>query len=102
MIRLALIGCGNAASYAAVSSRLRGAAITAVADADPGAAEAARISLGATASAGTLDGLLAEHDGSFDAVVLDAPAHSRGQLAVTAAKAGKHVLVETPIALSVD
>ena len=50
MIRLALIGCGNAASYAAVSSRLAGAAITAVADSDPATAAAARIELGASAT----------------------------------------------------
>ena len=100
MIRLALIGCGNAASYVAISSRLGGAAITAVVDGDPATAEAARVALGATASGATLDGLLADDADLFDAVVVDAPAHSRGQLAITAAKTGKHVLVETPIALS--
>ncbi len=100
MIRLALIGCANAASYAAVLSRLRGAAITAVVDSDPGAAEAARIALGASASSASLDGLLAAHGDSFDAVLVDAPAESRAQLATKAAEAGKHVLVETPIALS--
>ena len=100
MIRLALLGCGSAASYAAVSSRLSGAAITAVADANPGVVEAARIALGATASGVSLDGLLADHGGSFDAVVVDAPAECRSQVAVRAAEAGKHVLVETPIALS--
>ena len=50
MIRLALIGCGSAASYAAVSSRLSGAAIAAVADSDPATVEAARHALGASAS----------------------------------------------------
>ena len=102
MIRLALIGCGNAASYLAVSSRLSGAAITAAADADPVAAMAARVALGAAASSTTLDGLLADYGDSFDAVVVDAPAHSRGRLAITAARAGKHVLVDTPIALSLE
>ena len=100
MIRLALIGCSSAASYLAVSSRLTGAAITAVADADPVSAAATRLVLGAAASGPSLEGLLADHGDSFDAVVVDAPAHSRGQLAITAAKAGKHVLVETPIATS--
>ena len=100
MIRLALIGCDSAASYAAVSSRLSGAAITAVADADPVTAVAARVALGATASSATLDGLLDDHADSFDAVVVDAPVGSRDQLAAKAAEAGKHVLVETPIALS--
>ena len=102
MIRLALIGCGNAASYLAVSSRLSGAGVTAAADADPVAAMAARVALGATASSTTLDGLLADHGDSFDAVVVDAPAHSRGRLAITAARVGKHVLVDTPIALSLE
>ncbi len=102
MIRLALIGCGNAASYAAVSSRLDGAAITATADADPVAAIAAQVTLGASASGPSLGGLLADHADSFDAVVVDEPAHSRGRIAVTAAEAGKHVLVETPMALSLE
>ena len=100
MIRLALIGCGSAASYAAVSSRLSGAAIAAVADSDPATVEAARHALGASASSATLDGLLDDHADSFDAVVVDAPVGSRDQLAAKAAEAGKHVLVETPIALS--
>jgi len=100
MIRLAIIGCGSASSYAAISSRLGGAAITAVADSDAATAEAARVALGAMASEASLDGLLADHADSFDAAVVDAPAHLRGQIAVTAAKAGKHVLVETPIASS--
>ena len=100
MIRLALIGCSSAASYLAVSSRLRGAAITAVADADPVAAIAAQVALGASASGPSLDGLLANHGDSFDAVVVDEPAQCRAQLATRAAEAGKHVLVETPIATS--
>ena len=100
MIRLALIGCGSAASYAAVSSRLAGAAITVVADSDPGAAEAARHALGASASEASLDGLLTAHGGAFDAVVVDSQGESRAQLARKAAGAGKHVLVETPLALS--
>ena len=102
MIRLALIGCSTAASYAAVSSRLSGAAITAVADADPVRAEATRITLGASASGPSLNGLLAAHGDSFDAVVLDAPAQSRAPLATSAAEAGKHVLVETPIAMTTN
>ncbi len=100
MIRLALIGCGDAASYAAVSSRLSGAAVTAVADADPGAAAAARGALGVLASGASIDDLLAAHGDSFDAVVIDSQAQSHAQLALKAARAGKHVLVETPIALS--
>ncbi len=99
-MRLALIGCGNAASYAAISSRLSGATITAVADRDAATAEAARIALGATASGASLDGLLAGSGDSFDAVVVDAPVDCRSQLAARAAEAGKHVLVETPIATS--
>ena len=100
MIRLALIGCARAASYVAISSRLSGAAITATADADPVTAVAARVALGASASSATLDGLLAAHADSFDAVVVDAPVDCSAQIASKAAEAGKHVLVDTPIALS--
>ena len=100
MIRLALIGCDSAASYAAISSRLSGATITAVADSDAATAEAARVELGAAVSGDTLEELLAAHGDAFEAVVVDAPVDCRAQLAGRAAEAGKHVLVETPIATS--
>ena len=100
MIRLALIGCDSAASHAAVSSRLDGAAITAVADSDAATAEAARVELGAAVSSDTLEGLLTAHGDAFEAVVVDAAVDCRAQLAARAAEAGKHVLVETPIASS--
>lgn len=100
MIRLALIGCESAASYAAVSSRLGRATITAVADSDAATSESARVALGAAVSSNTLEGLLAAHGDAFEAVVVDAPVDCRAQLAGRAAEAGKHVLVETPIATS--
>ena len=100
MSRLAIIGCGNAASYAAISSRLGGATITAVADSDAATAEAARVALGAAVSSDTLEGLLTAHGDAFDSVVVDAAVDCRAQLAARAAEAGKHVLVETPIASS--
>ena len=97
MISIALIGNSNAASYAAVSSRLCGAVFTAVADAEPSAAS---LALGARTAAASLDELLAKHGASFDAVVIDTPARSHAALAMKAAAAGKHVLVEPPLALS--
>src|SRR3954449_869571 len=41
-------------------------------------------------------------DKSVDAVAITAPHHLHGELAVAALQAGKHVLLEKPMALSVD
>ncbi len=101
MIRLALMGCDRAsARYSGVAGRLRKAAFTAVADPDPDAAREAAAGLGISVTAETLDDLLARGHDAFDAVLIDLPDTCNGVLVEKAARAGKHVLVEMPLAHS--
>ena len=96
MVRMALIGCGaNAAPYLAAAQQLPEAAITAVADDD--AARATRAA-GAVARGGTLDELLASAAETFDAVIITSPPETHAALVQRAAQAGKHALVEPPLA----
>ena len=55
---------------------------------------------GATASSSDLDDVLA--DPSIDAVVLTVPNHLHCEIAVRALEAGKHVLVEKPLANTIE
>ena len=101
MIRLALIGCrqgGTADCLAA--SRLRRATVTAVTDSDFERARSGAELLSVEIATGSLDELLAQHADAFDAVIIDSPDRFTADQAVTAAQAGKHVLVEMPLALS--
>ena len=102
MIRLALIGCRYATRYAAATRRLQRAAFVAAVDADAGAARTAAQALDASVLARSLDELLADRSDAFDAVVIDSRNGSRGPLVEKAAAAGKHMLVEMPLALSTD
>jgi predicted dehydrogenase len=101
MIRLAFIGCrmGRAADRLAVN-RLRNASVTAVADSDVERARSGKESLGSEIATGSLDELLGQHADAFDAVIIDSPDRYSADQAVAAAQAGKHVLVEMPLALS--
>ena len=99
MVRMALIGCGvNAAPYLAAAQQLPETAITAVADADPAQVERAARTAGAATRAGTLDELLDGAAETFDAVIITTPAATHAALVQRAAQAGKHVLVEPPLA----
>jgi predicted dehydrogenase len=98
MLRLALIGCpDDPAPLARIAPRLRGQFVAA-ADRDTWRAWAAAAALGAEVVSDTLDALLAEHAGAFDAVVLRGPGRFADPLCESAAAAGKHVLVEAPLA----
>jgi myo-inositol 2-dehydrogenase / D-chiro-inositol 1-dehydrogenase len=98
-IRIAVIGCGTIASWyhIPVLRGTRGAALVAVAETDPGRRVAAG-RLARTAAYHDLRELLAKAD--VDAVVISTPPQLHAELAVAAARAGKHVFVEKPIATS--
>jgi predicted dehydrogenase len=96
-LRLALVGCG-AISRVHLPAIREGApriAITAAIDADRARAEAMAQETGARAFTSLDDGIAA---GCFDAVDLMLPHHLHEEVAVRAFAAGKHVLLEKPLA----
>lgn len=103
MIRLALIG-GNASAeaYASALQRVPRASITVFVEPDPGRADRMATTLGTSVKAASMDDLLDRRANAFDAVLI----HSRDRLhaehAAQAARAGKHVFVESPLALSTE
>ena len=101
MIRLSVVGCGDSAqAYSAAGLRLRGASFVAAVDPDLDKAQLTAHSVGAAVSGYSLDDLLAQASESFDAVLIDWANAAHVELISKAAGAGKHVLVEPPLALS--
>lgn len=103
MIRLALVGCGrNAAALAAAGAASDLCELAVAADIHPDAAQSVARAAGARAHAGDLESLLQTDTAGFDAVIVNTPNDSHADIAHTAIAAGKHVLVEKPLALSAD
>ena len=101
MVRLALVGCiGVAERYARIASRLQNACFLAAADEDPALARWTARALGASISTSRLDELVAAHAEAFDAVLIHSANCYHQRDGALAAQTGKHVLVETPLALS--
>ncbi len=100
LIRVCLVGAGRAARVHATSliRRLSGAAVVAVVDVAEEAREALADEFGVPLRTATLEEALERT--AFDAVVITTPTFTHRALAVTAAQAGKHVLVEKPMALT--
>lgn len=99
MVRVALVGCGfMGRMHANVYSILDNASLVSVADRRPEKAEAFSKEFGAIAYT-DFDDMLANEQ--IDAVDICLPTFQHREYAVRAAKAGKHVLCEKPMALSV-
>ena len=98
--QIAIVGCGyitQAEHVPALLASLPSVAVTATVDADPERAAAVGQLFGAQAFASS-DEALAE--GKFETVLIATPATSHVALIAQAARAGKHILVEKPIAYS--
>jgi predicted dehydrogenase len=98
-MRFGLVGTGYWAkmTHAPALASTPGAELTAVWGRDPAATAALAASCGASAPQ-DIDAFLA----SVDAVAFAVPPHVQAPLAIRAAQAGKHLLLEKPVALSVD
>lgn len=100
-LKLALVGCG-AISRVHVPAIRAGApriVVTAAVDADRDRAEATARETGAQAFTSVEDAL---DRGDFDAVDLMLPHHLHEEIAVRCFAAGKHVLLEKPLATTLD
>jgi 2-desacetyl-2-hydroxyethyl bacteriochlorophyllide A dehydrogenase len=95
-LRIGLLGCGDiAVQNAAAIHRAPNAELVACYDPAQGLAEDVGRNYGAETTA-TSDGLLERDD--VDAVLLSVPHHLHSPLGAEAAAAGKHVIVEKPLA----
>ena len=99
-VRLATIGAGRIGTHHAglVARHIPGAALVAVADPVPGAAERLAASLGAPSAA--TDPRRSRPGQTSTASLITAPARAHTDLVVAAAAAGKHVFVEKPMAVT--
>ncbi len=104
-VNVAIVGLGGKGrDHARNLARLPGVRIAALADLSPEAIARGRAELGPAAttaySATDPERIFADRD--VDAVVIATRHDSHRQLAVAAAQAGKHLLVEKPLALTVE
>ncbi|MBY4839064.1 Gfo/Idh/MocA family oxidoreductase [Pantoea sp. DY-15] len=101
-VRVGLIGAGRMGSFHAenLAWRVPGAILAAVADPQPGAADALTNKLGVAKAYSDLHALL--QDPEIEAVAIAAPARTHAEWVIAAAKAGKHVFCEKPMAVTLD
>lgn len=96
MIRVGVIGCGYwGPLHIRVFNGIDGATVTAVADLNPARLDHIAATYPGLHTTPDIDELLT---GSVDAVVIATPAGTHAALAAAALRAGKHVLVEKPLA----
>lgn len=99
-LRAALIGCGNIAQFHVSALERAGVALVAVCDSDEQKATQLAARVRGASVFTDADTMLAE--ARADCVHILTPPGTHASLAVKAAQAGSHVLVEKPIALSTD
>ena len=99
-MRIGIIGAGAVAPlHARAAGLLPDVQMTAVCDVQPAAAAAVAETIGATVFTDYRDLLVS---GTTDAVIVNTPHSLHREMAVAAAEAGQHVLVEKPMAISLD
>ncbi|MFJ9033095.1 Gfo/Idh/MocA family protein [Streptomyces sp. NPDC102274] len=101
-VSVGLIGCGNISrshlrGYLAVPGQ---AIVTAVTDVDPDAARERARQAGGAQAFDSYERMLAEAD--IDAVDICLPHHLHAAAVIAAAEAGKHILCEKPLCLTLD
>jgi predicted dehydrogenase len=101
-VRFAVVGCGViGALHAEVLAAGEDTAVTVLVDTDPAAAESVAARLGgATPITTSLDAALARDD--VDAVAICVPSGAHAQIAVAALEAGRHVVVEKPVDVTIE
>jgi predicted dehydrogenase len=101
-VGIGLIGCGHIAQLRHVQAltRIRGARVKAVADVDSTARNRVGEALGVERRHSSAEQLLEDH--AVDAVGVLVPPSAHPEVAAAALEAGKHVLVEKPLALTIE
>jgi predicted dehydrogenase len=99
VIRVAVIGAGPwGLNHVRVVASEPGCTLSLVADPDPGAIKRARAIVPGVHATPDPEQVFA--DPSTDAVIISSPAATHASLAIAAFAAGKHVLIEKPLAMS--
>jgi predicted dehydrogenase len=99
-VRVAIAGTGFIGAVHARSARLAGASLVGVAASSPESARRAAAALGAERAFESADELVAAED--VDVVHICTPNHLHVPLAEAALAAGKHVILEKPIAIDAE
>ncbi|MEM1505611.1 Gfo/Idh/MocA family oxidoreductase [Domibacillus sp. 8LH] len=101
-IKVGLVGAGRMGSFhgTSIARKVYGASLVAIADPVPGSAERLASELGAAKTYTSPEEMF--HDPEVDAVVIAAPARSHAKLVIAAAKAGKAVFCEKPMAVTLE
>jgi predicted dehydrogenase len=101
-LRIGLVGCGAIAElrHLPALGAVSGGEVVAVADADPAAAERVGTALGVESRHRDVESLL--EGAEVDCVGVTVPAQHHAEVAIPALEAGKHVLVEKPLAVASD
>ncbi len=101
MVRIALIGAGRiGAVHAEAFGKVKGSKIVIVVDQDEKRARLLQEQHGNMEYASDYKSVLSRND--IDAVDVCAPTYLHEEIVITAALAGKHILCEKPLALTVD
>jgi predicted dehydrogenase len=97
----ALVGCGKIGQkHARILPQIPGVRVLYACDPDPSRAEAIAAQIPGSRAATDLDAPLA--DPSVSIVSICTPSGSHASLGILAARAGKHVIIEKPLALRLD
>jgi predicted dehydrogenase len=97
-VRFGIVGLGHGRAHLSAFQRIDGSRVVAVCDLDRALAKRTAENYEVARIHHTLDDLLG--DSTVDAVVIATPDHMHGQQAIAALEAGKHVLSEIPMALT--
>jgi predicted dehydrogenase len=102
MIRVGVAGCGRVAEqrHLPILDSLAEADLVAACDPDPDALKRATSKYGLQISCTNYEELIAND--SVDAVMITAPTHFHAEIGTAALQAGKHVMIEKPLALGLD
>lgn len=102
ILRLGLIGAGRMGSFHGLTAvrHIPGACLAAIADPTPG--QAARLAAELDVQKVYADPQQLLDDPDIDAVLIAAPARSHAELVISAARAGKGVFCEKPMAITLD
>ncbi|MCZ8516262.1 Gfo/Idh/MocA family oxidoreductase [Paenibacillus filicis] len=97
-MKVAVVGCGKmGVTYIQALTRMPGVELTAISDLRQEQAERIAAEYG-TSAYSSVDDLLA--DNNIQVVCVTVPSHFHKELVLKAAKAGKHIICEKPLALS--